>query len=208
VLYLHEQLSARSARQRTKELFDKVGLSAARIATQFPHQLSGGQRQRVMIAMSLACNPKLLIADEPTTALDVTIQAQILELLEQLRTELGMAVLLIAHDLGVVRNHCDQVAVMYAGQIVEYGTVNQVFSSPAHPYTRALLDTIPAANERGNRLPSIEGNVPSPTDLPHGCSFTPRCQYSQQQCMNQSPVLASHSGTDHPVRCWYPVSAS
>jgi len=176
VLYLHENISARHARQRTNELFDKVGLSATRIAAQFPHQLSGGQRQRVMIAMSLACNPKLLIADEPTTALDVTIQAQILELLDQLRAELGMAVLLIAHDLGVVRYHCDRVAVMYAGQIVECGTIDQVFSSPSHPYTCALLDTIPAANERGHTLPSIDGNVPSPAEITYGCSFAPRCQ--------------------------------
>lgn len=208
VLYLHENISAHRARQRTNELFDKVGLSSSRISMQFPHQLSGGQRQRVMIAMSLACNPKLLIADEPTTALDVTIQAQILELLDQLRSELGMAILLIAHDLGVVRYHCDQVAVMYAGQIAEYGTIDQVFSSPSHPYTRALLDTIPAANQRGKPLPSIEGNVPSPTELPTGCSFAPRCHYSQQQCTIQSPVLAAHTGTDHSVCCWYPVSAS
>jgi len=206
VLYLHENLSTRRARQRTNELFSKVGLSAKSIATQFPHQLSGGQRQRVMIAMSLACNPKLLIADEPTTALDVTIQAQILELLDQLRVELGMATLLIAHDLGVVRYHCDQVAVMYAGQIVEHGTINQVFSSPSHPYTRALLDTIPAANERGKPLPSIEGNVPSPTKLPPGCSFAPRCHYAQPQCTNHSPQLGFHSRIDHPVSCWYPVS--
>jgi len=208
VLYLHENVSRRRARQRTNELFDRVGLSATRIASQFPHQLSGGQRQRVMIAMSLACNPKLLIADEPTTALDVTIQAQILELLDQLRAELGMAILLIAHDLGVVRYHCDEVAVMYAGQIVEYGSINQVFSSPSHPYTRALLDTVPAANERGKPLPSIEGSVPSPTELPNGCSFAPRCQYSQKQCTNQSPVLGTHSHTDHRVCCWYPVSAA
>ncbi len=207
VLYLHENLNARNARSRTNELFDKVGLPANSIATQYPHQLSGGQRQRVMIAMALACNPKLLIADEPTTALDVTIQAQILELLDQLRTELGMAILLIAHDLGVVRYHCDQVAVMYAGQIVELGTIDQVFSSPSHPYTRALLDTIPAVNERGKPLPSIDGSVPSPKELPHGCSFAPRCHFSQQRCTSQSPVLASHLHTDHPVSCWYPVSA-
>ena len=158
--------------------------------------------------MSLACNPTLLIDDEPTTALDVTIQAQILELLDQLRAESGMAILLIAHDLGVVRHHCDQVAVMYAGQIVESGSTNQVFSSPSHPYTRALLDTIPAVNERGKPLPSIEGNVPSPTDVPQGCTFASRCRYSQNKCTNQSPELAVHSQSDHPVRCWFPVSTS
>lgn len=206
VLYLHENLSAHQVRSRTGELFEKVGLSATRVSNQFPHQLSGGQRQRAMIAMSLACNPKLLIADEPTTALDVTIQAQILDLLDQLRHELGMAILLIAHDLGVVRHNCDQVAVMYAGQIVEWGTTTQVFSSPSHPYTRALLDTIPAVNERGKPLPSIEGSVPSSAEIPEGCSFAPRCNYSQQQCTKQSPELAHHTLTGHSVSCWHPVS--
>lgn len=205
VLYLHENLSAQQVRKRTHELFEKVGLSATRVSDQFPHQLSGGQRQRVMIAMSLACNPKLLIADEPTTALDVTIQAQILELLDQLRRESGMAILLIAHDLGVVTHHCDQVAVMYAGQVVESGSTTQVFSSPSHPYTRALLETIPAVNDRGKPLPSIEGSVPSATDIPTGCSYSPRCRYSQRQCTTQSPELAHHPLTDHPVSCWHPV---
>jgi oligopeptide/dipeptide ABC transporter ATP-binding protein len=208
VLYLHENLSAKSAQQKTQELFDKVGLSAARIAHRFPHQLSGGQRQRVMIAMSLACNPKLLIADEPTTALDVTVQAQILELIDELRQELGMAILLIAHDLGVVRHHCNQVAVMYAGQIVEFGSSTQVFSSPSHPYTRALIETIPAVNEPGKPLPSIEGTVPAPGAMPKGCAFSPRCQYSQEQCTQQTPELAEHLQSDHQVRCWFPVPAS
>lgn len=208
VLYLHESLSAKSARQKTNELFDKMGLSAARIADRFPHQLSGGQRQRVMIAMSLACNPKLLIADEPTTALDVTVQAQILELIDTLRAELGMAILLIAHDLGVVRHHCNQVAVMYAGQIVEYGSSDQVFSSPSHPYTRALIETIPAVNEPGKPLPSIEGTVPTPALMPKGCSFAPRCKYSQDQCTQQNPELNAHPLINHQVRCWFPVTAS
>lgn len=208
VLYLHEQLSTKRAQEKTTELFDKVGLSAARIAHRFPHQLSGGQRQRVMIAMSLACNPKLLIADEPTTALDVTVQAQILELIDELRHELSMGILLIAHDLGVVRHHCNQVAVMYAGQIVEYGSTNQVFSSPSHPYTRALIDTIPAVNEPGKPLPSIEGTVPTSTTMPLGCAFAPRCKYSQDQCTNQAPELTTHTNTDHQVRCWFPLAVS
>lgn len=205
VLYLHEGLRNGSARQRRNELFDKVGLSANRIADRFPHQLSGGQRQRVMIAMSLACNPKILIADEPTTALDVTVQAQILELLDQLRADMGMAILLIAHDLGVVRYHCDQVAVMYAGKIVESGLTRQLFNHPSHPYTRALLETIPAANARGKPLPSIEGSVPSSAHLPQGCSFEPRCRFSQEQCIRQSPELLHQSLGDHLVSCWYPV---
>ena len=207
VLYLHESLNAKSARQKTKELFDKVGLSAARIADKFPHQLSGGQRQRVMIAKSLACNPKLLIADEPTTALDVTVQAQILELIEDLREEFGMAILLIAHDLGVVRHHCNQVAVMYAGQIVEYGSSDQVFSSPSHPYTRALIETIPAVNKPGKPLPSIEGTVPAPAEMLNGCTFAPRCKYSQDQCIQQAPKLNAPPQIDHQVRCWFPVKA-
>jgi oligopeptide/dipeptide ABC transporter ATP-binding protein len=208
VLYLHEKLSTQSAQHKTKELFDKVGLSATRIADRFLHQLSGGQRQRVMIAMSLACNPNLLIADEPTTALDVTVQAKILELIDELRQELGMANLLIAHDLGVVRHHCNQVAVMYAGKIVEYGSSSQVFSSPSHPYTRALIETIPAVNEPGKPLPSIESTVPTPAAMPQGCAFAPRCKYCQEWCTRQAPELAEHTQIDHQVRCWFPVYSS
>jgi len=204
VLYLHEKLKGSSARERLSVLFDKVGLSVTRIAKRFPHQLSGGQRQRVMIAMALACNPKVLIADEPTTALDVTVQAQILELINELRHEYGMAILLIAHDLGVVRHYCEKVAVMYAGQIVESGSSAQVFSSPSHPYTRALLETIPAANHRGDRLPSIKGTVPRPAELPSGCAYAPRCRNSAHRCDHQLPELAAMSLSEHQVRCWYP----
>lgn len=204
VLYLHENLKGSRARERLSVLFDKVGLSVTRTAKRFPHQLSGGQRQRVMIAMALACNPKVLIADEPTTALDVTVQAQILELIDELRHEYGMAILLIAHDLGVVRHYCEKVAVMYAGQIVESGFLAQVFMSPSHPYTRALLNTIPAANHRGHRLPSIEGTVPRPAELSSGCAYSPRCPNSAQRCENQLPDLAPVSMSEHQVRCWYP----
>jgi oligopeptide/dipeptide ABC transporter ATP-binding protein len=204
VLYLHENLKGSTARQRVSALFDKVGLSVTRIAKRFPHQLSGGQRQRVMIAMALACNPKVLIADEPTTALDVTVQAQILELIDELRQEYGMAILLIAHDLGVVRHYCENVAVMYAGQIVESGPSMQVFSSPSHPYTRALLDTIPAVNLPGQRLPSIDGTVPRPAELPSGCTYAPRCQHAAYRCDSQLPALADAIKPMHQVRCWYP----
>lgn len=208
VLYLHEGLNSRDARQRTSALFETVGLVAQRVTKRFPHQLSGGQRQRVMIAMALACNPKLLIADEPTTALDVTVQAQILELIDQLRQEYGMAILLIAHDLGVVKHHCERVAVMYAGQIVECGATDHVFNSPSHPYTKALLETIPAVNPRGQRLPSIEGSVPRPGELPVGCSFAPRCHRAVQQCQHQRPALENVSTSDHQASCWNRVTQS
>jgi oligopeptide/dipeptide ABC transporter ATP-binding protein len=208
VLHLHENYSRKNVQQKTAELFEKVGLSAERIAHRFPHQLSGGQRQRVMIAMSLACNPKLLIADEPTTALDVTVQAQILELIDKLREELGMAILLIAHDLGVVRHHCNQVAVMYAGEIVEYGPSTQVFSSPSHPYTCALIETIPAVNAPGRPLPSIEGSVPSPSMLPDGCAFAARCNNSQDKCREQAPEFSYRNDASHQVRCWFPIANS
>jgi oligopeptide/dipeptide ABC transporter ATP-binding protein len=206
VLLLHKQITRAHARQRTTELLDTVGLSASRLSKCFPHQLSGGQRQRVMIAMALACTPKLLIADEPTTALDVTVQAQILELIDQLRREYGMAILLIAHDLGVVRHYCERVAVMYAGQIVECGPTEQVFMSPSHPYTKALIETIPALNPPGNRLPSIEGLVPRPDEITEGCAFAPRCRFSQPQCDTQLPLLEDVSASAHQVRCWFPQS--
>lgn len=207
VLLLHKRIARALARRQTTELLDKVGLSATRLSKRFPHQLSGGQRQRVMIAMALACTPRLLIADEPTTALDVTVQAQILELIDQLRREYGMAILLIAHDLGVVRHYCERVAVMYAGQIVECGPTEQVFTSPSHPYTKALIETIPALNLPGHRLPSIEGLVPAPDELTDGCAFAPRCRYSQHQCETQPPSLDDASVTAHQVRCWFPQSS-
>lgn len=206
VMFIHEKLNRSSARNRTAELLDKVGLSASRVSTRFPHQLSGGQRQRVMIAMALACSPALLIADEPTTALDVTVQAQILELIDQLRQEYGMAILLIAHDLGIVRHFCERVAVMYAGQIVECGTTEQVFLSPYHPYTRALLETIPALSSPGQRLPSISGTVPGPDALPAGCSFAPRCQHANNQCKTRYPTLDGVPDSTRLLRCWHPES--
>lgn len=207
VLLIHRKLRGKRAKEQTAELFDRVGLSATRLASRFPHQLSGGQRQRIMIAMALACNPKVLIADEPTTALDVTVQAQILELIDQLRREYGMAILLIAHDLGVVRHYCERVAVMYAGQIIEYGNTKHVFLAPHHPYTQALLETIPALNPPGHRLPSIEGSVPKPEALPLGCAFSPRCRHADRQCKRQRPSLEFVSANSQQVRCWFPESA-
>ena len=204
-LFLHKRIKHKEAKQEAIDLIERVGIHPAITAIdRYPHQLSGGQRQRIMIAMAIACKPMLLIADEPTTALDVTVQAQILELLDQLRTENGMAILLIAHDLGVVRHYCDRVAVMYCGQIVEQGLAGQVFTRPRHPYTHALLNTIPARNPRGVELPSIEGSVPSPDAIPSGCSFAPRCKQSAERCRSESPSLSNDS---QAVRCWFPVDA-
>jgi oligopeptide transport system ATP-binding protein len=156
---------------------------------EYPHQLSGGMRQRVMIAMALSCNPKLLIADEPTTALDVTIQAQILELMKKLKKELGMAIMLITHDLGVVAEMCERVVVMYGGKVVEEGDAVSIFKSPLHPYTEGLLQSIPRMDEDVDRLHVIEGVVPNPLHLPEGCRFHPRCPYAIEKCKASQPPL-------------------
>lgn len=204
VLQLHKGLTRREGRQAAIALLDRVGMAASHdMISRYPHQLSGGQRQRVMIAMALACEPQLLIADEPTTALDVTVQAQILELLDQLRKDTGMAVLLITHDLGLVRQYCDRVAVMYCGQLVESGSCEAVFQQPAHRYTHALLQTVPALNPPGSRLPAIEGRVPPPGQWPPGCAYEPRCQHPIDKCSRQMPPLESVS---HAVRCWNPAT--
>jgi oligopeptide/dipeptide ABC transporter ATP-binding protein len=201
---LHRPVGRAAARARAVELLDLVGIpSAAKALDRYPHQMSGGQRQRAMIAIALACNPKLLIADEPTTALDVTVQAQILDLIDRLRRELGMAVLIITHDLGVVGEFCDRVAVMYAGRIVETAPAGELFLHPRHRYTQALMTTIPAANPPGARLPTIAGMVPPPGRRPHGCSFTPRCAASVARCSQELPSL---EGSDHQVRCWNPAA--
>jgi oligopeptide/dipeptide ABC transporter ATP-binding protein len=187
----HEKVGAKEARARAVEMLELVGIpEAARRASDYPHQMSGGMRQRVMIAIALACNPKLLIADEPTTALDVTIQAQILELMFELRERLGMAILLITHDLGVVAETCDDVVVMYAGQVVERGPVEDVFASPQHPYTEALLQSIPLLGmTQAEPLRVIRGTVPSPLDWPQGCRFEPRCDYAFGKCVTENPPL-------------------
>jgi peptide/nickel transport system ATP-binding protein/oligopeptide transport system ATP-binding protein len=188
----HERSGPKERRERAVEMLAKVGIAApARRLDDYPHQLSGGMRQRVMIAMALACNPKLLIADEPTTALDVTIQAQILELLLSLRDELGMAVIIITHNMGVVAEMADRVLVMYAGKIVEEAPVDTLFERPAHPYTRGLLDSIPALEDERARLHTIPGVLPNPAALPPGCRFAPRCAWRIAACEARLPALAS-----------------
>jgi oligopeptide/dipeptide ABC transporter ATP-binding protein len=198
---IHRGAHKKEAQARALEMLQLVGIpEAARRLRDYPHQLSGGMRQRVMIGMALACNPKLIIADEPTTALDVTIQAQILELLADLRERLGMAILLITHDLGVVAEMCDDVVVMYAGRVVERGPVNDVFSSPQHPYTEALLQSIPLLGmTQAEPLRVIRGSVPSPLDWPEGCRFRPRCDYAFEKC-EQMPPLVSVDGQESA--CW------
>ncbi len=188
---LHQNLGTREALDRAVEMMRLVGIpSAERRIQDYPHQMSGGMRQRVMIAMALSCNPKLLIADEPTTALDVTVQAQILELMKELRERLGMAILLITHDLGVVAEMVDEVAVMYGGRIVERGPVADIFASPQHPYTEALLDSIPLLGMRYSKpLRAIRGVVPSPLEWPQACRFAPRCDYAFAKCVEVDPPL-------------------
>jgi peptide/nickel transport system ATP-binding protein len=172
-----------------------------RRAGEYPHQLSGGMRQRVMIALALACDPELLIADEPTTALDVTIQAQILDLLKHLQKEFGMGVVMITHDLGVVAESCDRVVVMYAGRKVEEAGVLQLFDRPLHPYTRALMLSMPAMNTSTRRLAEIPGMVPAPHELGRGCAFAARCSYAQARCRSETPALADQ-GDGHVVACF------
>jgi oligopeptide/dipeptide ABC transporter ATP-binding protein len=190
VLVLHQKLAPRAARAQALELLQRVGIpSPERRIEQYPHELSGGMKQRVMIAMAIACRPKLLIADEPTTALDVTIQAQIMDLLRSLKQEFGMAVLLITHDLGVVAHFAERVAVMYAGKIVEQGQVRDIFKRAAHPYTQALLAALPDPLNPAKRLEAIPGRVPSPRMLPPGCAFCARCKFAFKPCPSDLPEL-------------------
>ncbi len=211
---VHQGLSRRAARARAIEMLKLVGIpDPEERVDHYPHQLSGGMRQRVMIAMALVCHPKLLIADEPTTALDVTIQAQILELLDRLQTELGMAVMLITHDLGIVAGTADRVVVMYAGQVVEQAPTAELFAHPRHPYTEGLLasvprlDAPPSAGEGAvrRRLPSIPGQVPAATAWPAGCRFHPRCPHAWTRCAEEEPPLLDAGAGEpgiHTVRCW------
>ncbi len=188
-LRAHDRVSRADARERARVLIERVGIgNAVQRLDQYPHELSGGMRQRIMIAMALACRPQILIADEPTTALDVTIQAQILLLLRDLQRELGMAVILITHDLGVVAQVVDRVAVMYAGRIVEEGSVDSVFERPSHPYTRLLLQSIPSLDQEQDRLQTIPGMVPSLANLPPGCRFHPRCPIAREPCRERTPA--------------------
>jgi peptide/nickel transport system ATP-binding protein len=199
-VFLHRPVSRRQAWQRATELLVEVGIAdAERRVHDYPHQLSGGMRQRVMIAMAIACDPLLLLADEPTTALDVTIQAEILALLRSLRDRYGMAVLLITHDLGVVAEQADRVAIMYAGRIVEHATVDELFARPLHPYTQALLRSMPVLGARQDRLETIPGQVPSLTRLPSGCAFRDRCPLQIDECAAAVPPLEERSG--HLVAC-------
>ncbi len=199
---LHQKVGKKEARERTIEMLKLVGIPAPeQRVDEYPHQLSGGMRQRVMIAMALSCHPALLIADEPTTALDVTIQAQILDLLARLQRELKMAVLIITHDLGVVAEVAKEVAVMYAGQIQEHCDVKEAFYNPLHPYTLGLLTSIPRLDDKRERLHVIPGNVPNPAYFPSGCRFHPRCPFATDRCKVEIPPLVDHL-PGHQVRCW------
>ena len=207
-LKYHTDLDKVGRRQRAIEMLEQVEIpNPEKRIDEYPHQLSGGMRQRVMIAIALCCEPDILIADEPTTALDVTIQAQILDLMNRLKEERDTAIMLITHDLGVVAQVCDRVMVMYAGRVIEEGPVRDIFHRPQHPYTRALLDSIPKAGkkEHGKRLPTISGIVPALTDLPIGCRFQDRCKYKEQRCVDEEPKL--EDGPDgRPVRCHFPLN--
>ncbi|MBM7044681.1 MULTISPECIES: ABC transporter ATP-binding protein [Rhizobium] len=203
-LLAHMTLDARARRARALELMNIVGIPAAeRRLHEYPHQFSGGMRQRAMIAIALACSPKLLLADEPTTALDVTIQDQILKLLLELRDRLSMSVVLVTHDLGVVAATCDRMAVMYAGRIVETGTVAEVFARPHHPYTRGLLGSVPRSGTSRTMLQSIEGTPPSLTNLPAGCSFHPRCSFATDICLRERPPLEPITSEARRAACFH-----
>ena len=202
-LELHQGMTGQQARNRAAELLQTVGIpDAERRLVDYPHQFSGGMRQRVMIAMALSCNPRLIIADEPTTALDVTIQAQILELMQELARDFGTAMIIITHNLGVVARYADNVNVMYAGKIIETGSAQEIYHNPKHPYTLALLNSVPRldANER-IRLDAIEGLPPDLVNLPEGCSFAPRCKYVFEQCLDETPVL-NEAAQAHNSACW------
>lgn len=198
-IQLHQHISGRDAFEKAKELLKLVGIAENR-AYDYPHQFSGGMRQRAVIAIALACEPKLLLADEPTTALDVTIQAQVLALMKDLIDRRHMSMLLITHDLGVVAETCDDVAVMYAGRIVEIGSADEVFNATLHPYTEGLFNSLPNLHERGEELIPIKGLMPDPMDLPKGCAFAPRCAYATPACEQAVPALRNMGGT-HYAAC-------
>jgi oligopeptide/dipeptide ABC transporter ATP-binding protein len=205
---LHRRVPRRAALERARELLEQVGIpEPGRRLREYPHRLSGGMRQRAMIAMALACEPRLLIADEPTTALDVTIQAQILDLIDELKARTGMAVLLITHDLGVVARHSQHVAVMYAGRVVEQAPTAELFRDPRHPYTRGLMGSIPVPGRAGERLAEIPGMVPSLADMPPGCAFAPRCPLAQARCDEARPELDA-CGAARSVACFVAAEAS
>lgn len=199
VIRLHEKISRADAMRKACEMMEVVGIEGGR-AGEYPHQFSGGMKQRVVIAIALACSPKLIIADEPTTALDVTIQAQVLELMRDLQEKLGTAMLLITHDLGVVADTCNKVAIMYAGQIVEMGSLEDVYDNTKHPYTKGLFGSLPSLSIKSKRLVPIDGLMPDPVDLPSGCPFHPRCPDCMESCKSRMPVKTEVS-PGHYVRC-------
>ena len=198
-LEIHEKLSKTEAHEKALDMLETVGISRSR-GGEYPHQFSGGMKQRVGIAIALACSPQLLIADEPTTALDVTIQAQVLDLIKDLKDKNGTSVIMITHDLGIVAEICDQVAVMYAGHIVEHGSLDEVFNHTLHPYTEGLFNSLPNINDRKSELKPIPGLMPDPTNLPEGCAFAPRCEYATEACKTTQPELRTVGGT-HKVAC-------
>ena len=198
-IMLHQKVKSSQAWDKALEMLELVGIPSNR-ANEFPHQFSGGMKQRVVIAIALACNPKMLIADEPTTALDVTIQAQVLEMMKRLRDQFQMGMILITHDLGIVAEICDEVAVMYAGRIVEMGTLDEVFNQTRHPYTEGLFNSLPNINNRDEKLKPIPGLMPDPTDLPPGCAFAPRCRYKKDFCLAKQPEQHHFSET-HFAAC-------
>lgn len=201
-LILHQGMSKDQSRKKSIELLKLVGIPRAeKVVDDYPHQLSGGMRQRVMIAMALACDPKVLIADEPTTALDVTIQAQILSLMNDLQKETNTSIMLITHDLGVVAQVADHILVMYSGRVVESAPVKELFANPKHPYTQGLLESIPSLDDEKERLSSIEGVVPNPFELPKGCYFAPRCKYAMDRCKEEQPSQYVING-EHTTACF------
>jgi len=205
VIMLHESLPATEATVKAQKMLELVGIPANRYE-EYPHQFSGGMRQRVVIAIALACNPTLLIADEPTTALDVTIQAQVLDLIRNLKREFNTSMLLITHDLGVVNEVCDRVAVMYAGSIMERGSVRAVFDSPGHPYTLGLFGSLPDLDTDTERLSPIPGMMPDPSNLPPGCPFAPRCSFCEERCSERHPPMVE-IGPGHMAACFRFVPA-
>ena len=196
----HEKIGKKQAWKKALEMLETVGISRER-ASDYPHQFSGGMKQRVIIAISLVLNPKILLADEPTTALDVTIQAQVLDTIQALRKKLDMSMILITHDLGIVAQTCEQVAIIYGGEVVEYADVFTIFENRMHPYTQGLFNSIPKLNEDVNRLVPIEGLMPDPTNLPTGCKFCTRCQYATDRCREEHPEMID-VGNGHLVRCF------
>lgn len=199
-LRIHEGLNKAESKEKAEEMLKTVGIPPER-AKEYPHQFSGGMKQRVLIAIALACSPKLMIADEPTTALDVTIQAQVLRKMKELKAQYDMSMIMITHDLGIIAQMCDDVAVIYAGRIVEYGHLRELFKDTKHPYTLGLFDSLPKINDEREMLNPIPGLMPDPMDLPEGCAFAPRCKYAEEKCKQGVPSK-TYFGDSHYVACW------